>query len=289
MSDTKKYYWLKLKRDFFKRHDIKIIESMDNGKDYVLFYLKLLLESVDHNGELRFSETVPYNDKMLATITDTNIDIVRSAVKIFSELGMMERFDDGTLYMEQVNTMLGYETSDAIRMREMREKKAKLLIAHGDSEQCSESFENRSPEKEIELDIEKDKELKKENPGKSYSESFLQFYEQYPKKKGKDQASRTFNGLIRAGVEYDHIIKCLENYKEEIHNKNTGYDYIKFPSSFLNCLSDYEEESYSIPSSLPKTNTVPAADVTCCGQKYSHEIGFCKVCGKSYNRDGSER
>ena len=46
---------------------------------------------------------------------------------------------------------------------------------------------------------------------------------------------------------------------------------------------------YSIPSSLPKINTAPAADVTCCGQKYSHEIGFCKVCGKSYNRDGSER
>jgi hypothetical protein len=38
MSDTKKYYWLKLQRDFFKRHDIQIIESMDNGKDYVFEY-----------------------------------------------------------------------------------------------------------------------------------------------------------------------------------------------------------------------------------------------------------
>jgi len=120
VSDTKKYYWLKLKRDFFKRHDIKIIESMDNGKDYVLFYMKLLLESVDHDGSLRFSETVPYNDKMLATITDTNVDIVRTAVKIFSELGMMEQMDDGTLYMTQVSAMLGSETSDAIRMREVR-------------------------------------------------------------------------------------------------------------------------------------------------------------------------
>ena len=64
---------------------------MENGKDYVLFYLKLLLESVGHDGTLRFSETVPYNDSMLATITDTNIDIVRSAVKVFSELGMMDK------------------------------------------------------------------------------------------------------------------------------------------------------------------------------------------------------
>lgn len=99
MSETKKYYWLKLKRDFFKRHDIEIIEGMPNGKDYVLFYLKLLVESIDHEGALRFSETLPYNEEMLATITRTNVDIVRSAVKIFYQLGMMDMMDDGTLYM----------------------------------------------------------------------------------------------------------------------------------------------------------------------------------------------
>jgi predicted phage replisome organizer len=158
MSDTKKYYWLKLKRDFFKRHDMKIIESMDNGKDYVLFYLKLLLESVDHDGNLRFSETVPYNDKMLSTITDTNIDIVRSAVKIFSELGMMDQFDDGTLYMTQVSSMLGSETSEAIRLRELRAKKKQVLIGQGESVQRTETYENRTPELELEKDIELDKE-----------------------------------------------------------------------------------------------------------------------------------
>ena len=34
MAKSKTFYWLKLKRDFFKRHDIQIIESMPNGKDY---------------------------------------------------------------------------------------------------------------------------------------------------------------------------------------------------------------------------------------------------------------
>ena len=89
MAD-KKYYWLRLQKDFFKRHDIRIIEAMPNGKDYILFYLKLLVESVSHEGELRFSETIPYNDEMLATITDTNIDIVRIAMKVFTELKMIE-------------------------------------------------------------------------------------------------------------------------------------------------------------------------------------------------------
>ena len=83
MADNKKYYWLKLKRDFFKRHDIRIIEEMPNGKDYVFFYLKMLLESVDHEGSLRFSDTIPYNEQMLSVVTNTNIDIVRSAMKLF--------------------------------------------------------------------------------------------------------------------------------------------------------------------------------------------------------------
>ncbi len=48
MGSNKKFYWLKLNKDFFKRHDIRIIEDMENGKEYVLFYMKLLLESVDH-------------------------------------------------------------------------------------------------------------------------------------------------------------------------------------------------------------------------------------------------
>ena len=96
-EETKKYYWLRLKKDFFKRHDIQIIEAMDNGKDYILFYLKLLCESVDHEGQLRFSEEIPYNEKMIATITNTNVDIVRSATKVFTDLGMMELLDDGTL------------------------------------------------------------------------------------------------------------------------------------------------------------------------------------------------
>lgn len=124
MADAeKRYYWLKLKRDFFKRHDIRIIEAMPNGKDYILFYLKLLCESVDHDGNLRFSEQIPYNEDMLATITNTNVDVVRSAIKVFSELQMMEILDDGTVYMREVQKMIGSETYWAERKRIQKARK----------------------------------------------------------------------------------------------------------------------------------------------------------------------
>ena len=122
MSGEKKYYWLKLDRRFFHRHDIRIVEAMPNGKDYILFYLKLLCESVSHDGELRFSEAIPYNEQMLAVVTDTNVDVVKAALQTFSELNMIEILDDGTLYMTESQKMLGSETGAAQRMRQMRER-----------------------------------------------------------------------------------------------------------------------------------------------------------------------
>lgn len=121
-KSDKKYYWLRLQKDFFKRHDIRIVESMPNGKDYILFYLKVICESANHGGNLRFSETIPYSEEMLATITNTNVDVVRNAIKIFQELNMIEVLDNGTYFMHEVQNMVGYETEWAIKKREYRKK-----------------------------------------------------------------------------------------------------------------------------------------------------------------------
>jgi len=142
-----KYYWLRLHRDFFKRHDTQIVEGMENGKDYLLFYLKLLCESVDHEGALRFSDTIPYDAQMLATITRTNIDVVRCAVKVFTELNMMQQMDDGTLYMNQVQGLIGSETAWAAKKRAYRMQL---------SERTSEDIVRQ--EREIEIEIEKEEE-----------------------------------------------------------------------------------------------------------------------------------
>ena len=155
MADNKKFYWLKLKRDFFKRHDIRIIETMPNGKDYILFYLKLLLESIDHEGELRFSETIPYNEQMLSVITDTNVDIVKSAMKVFIELNMIEIFDDNTIFMQEVTKLIGSETKGAERVREHRKKQKAL--------QCNTSVTKCNTEIDIDKEIQIDTESKKEN------------------------------------------------------------------------------------------------------------------------------
>ena len=154
MAENKRFYWLKLKRDFFKRHDIRIIEEMPNGKDYILFYLKLLLESIDHEGELRFSETIPYDEKMLSVVTNTNVDIVRSAMKIFTELQMIDVLEDRTIFMNETNKLLGSESVSAERVRNHREKQ-RMLQCNAEVTKCN-----------TEIEKETDKELKSKSNNK---------------------------------------------------------------------------------------------------------------------------
>lgn len=123
---------------------------MPNGKDYILFYLKMLVESVDHDGNLRFSDTIPYNEEMLATITRTNIDIVRSAMKVFTDLKMIEILEDSTIYMSEVEKMLGTETYWAEQKRKQRIGQCPPNV------QLVQPMSNQEIEKDIDIDKEKD-------------------------------------------------------------------------------------------------------------------------------------
>lgn len=171
----KKYYWLKLKRDFFKRHDIRIIEEMPNGKEYILFYLKLLVESIDHEGELRFSDTIPYNEQMLSVITNTNIDVVRSAMKLFVELKMIDVQDDATIYMAEVNKLIGGETAWAEKKRRQRQGDNVPLL----SPKCP---------TEKEIDKEKDTEEEKEDikPLKRFTKPTIEDVQAYCKERNNN-------------------------------------------------------------------------------------------------------
>lgn len=237
MSEPKKYYWLKLKKDFFKRHDIQIIESMDNGKDYILFYLKMLVESVDHDGKLRFNDTIPYDEKMLATITNTNIDIVRSAMKVFTGLNMMEMLEDRTIYMNEVEKMMGTETYWAEQKRKQRDlesqKEKQKRIG-----QCPNDVQELSNVSNQEKDINKEKDI---NINNSASKDELnnivnEIWSLYPNKKGKADVIKKIPKILKT-ISKDEIIKTIERYKKDVENqRNNGFKTLNYAngSTFFN-------------------------------------------------------
>lgn len=211
MADNKKYYWLKLKRDFFKRHDVRIIEEMPNGKDYILFYLKLLLESIDHEGELRFSDTIPYNEQMLSVITNTNIDIVRSAMKVLIELRMIDILDDQTIFMTETRKLVGSESKSAQRVRRHRENQKAL--------QCNTDVTKSNTEKEKEKELEKKLETKKEKKDKKDKSDIMDKSEVSP-----FQPSALTKELIECGyISEDDIY--IDQYNDIMSDLSDSYSF----------------------------------------------------------------
>lgn len=200
--EGKKFYWLKLKRDFFKRHDIRIVEDMPNGKDYILFYLKMLVESVDHEGKLRFSDTIPYNEQMLATITNTNLDIVRAAMKIFTSLNMIEVIDDGTIFMNETLKMIGSaaDNDNANRQRRYRERKKQESLpsvtkCNADvTHDATNDNESKSIEKEIEIEKELEyRDICGEKPKTRFVPPTLEQVQEYCEERNNDVDAQRFH------------------------------------------------------------------------------------------------
>ncbi len=169
MASTKKYYWLKLKEDFFEDDTIEWIEEQPNGEKYILFYLKLCLKSLKTDGILirNVGEMlIPYDVKKLAEITKTDVDTVRVAMEIFKNIGLIQILENGEIYMAQLKNMVGSETSKAqlMRNKRARDKQKALEEPKKDSgnnvtKALPNCYTEKEKEKEKEKDIEKEKEL----------------------------------------------------------------------------------------------------------------------------------
>lgn len=171
MAD-KKYFWLKLPRDFFGKHYIKILLSKENeeyGKEYgkmlMLFYVWMLTESIDHEGKLRYSETKPYNAELLADASRFPLQLVTSALQIFTDLELVVTESDGTLFLPKSLKMIGSESGSAQRVREYREReKNKTKMSENlENTECNGTVTKRNAsvqksniEKELEKEIDKD-------------------------------------------------------------------------------------------------------------------------------------
>lgn len=166
-TTTKKYYWLKLKEDFFDDDTIEWIEEQPNGEKYSLFYLKLCLKSLKTNGILirNVGEMlIPYDIKKLAEITRTDVDTVRVAMELFKNIGLIQILDNGEIYLTQLKNMVGSESKWAEKKRIQRAKKTEELPPPGSNDEDKKESEDnvldmsKKCPREIETDIEKEKE-----------------------------------------------------------------------------------------------------------------------------------
>ena len=122
MAENQKYYYMRLRADFFNRKDIILLESMQNGAVYCLILLKLLTASLENNGHLMLNEEIVMTPAMLATITRYDVGTVEKALQIFMQLGLVEQLPDNSYYMLEIEGMVGKTSTEADRKRLARAK-----------------------------------------------------------------------------------------------------------------------------------------------------------------------
>lgn len=126
-KEKKRFYWIKLKENFFDLETIDWLISQKNGCEYIVLYQKLCLLTANKGGnlEIKIGEMlIPYDVNKIARDTKFSVDTVIVAMELFKKIGLIYEQENGILHIPYVNELVGSETSSAKRVREFRQRKA---------------------------------------------------------------------------------------------------------------------------------------------------------------------
>ena len=145
MSENKKYYYMKLKENFFTSERMVVLETMPDGILYSNLLLKMYLMSLKHYGILLLHENLPHTPQTIATFTRHQIGTVERALQIFLKLGFVELLTDGAYYMPDIQLLVGRSSTEAERKRRERLRlQAQKLLPDAKADICPP--ENRDKE-----------------------------------------------------------------------------------------------------------------------------------------------
>lgn len=150
MAEPKRYFWLKLHKDFFQRKEIKRLRKIAGGDTYTIIYLKMLLRSIMSEGKLYFDGLEEDFSSELALDLDESEENVQITVTYLLNSGLLEMRSEDEYYLPDTKNSTGCETAVAARVRRHRDKK-KALQCNADVTQVKHLCNG-----EIEIEIEKE-------------------------------------------------------------------------------------------------------------------------------------
>lgn len=262
MADNKKYYYLKLKENFFDSDSMVLLESMPDGILYSNILMKMYLKSLRNDGYLVLNNAIPYNAQMIATVTRHQIGTVEKALEIFKQLGLIDVLDSGAIYMSDIQLFVGKSSTEADRKRESRMK-----IKQAEQLAIGQMSAKRSREKEIEIENnicasqddervqsnKNEQEIVSQNRQSQLDEqkdNFEKIYAIYPKKRGKQRAFGIYCQWLKGRVIQGERIKltnrdmyiAVRNYVRQQEEEQPDQKYWKnFDTLMGPSLLDYVE------------------------------------------------
>ena len=195
--EDKKYYWIKLKTNFFDLPTIDWIMSQNNGCEYIVLYQMLCLKTANTDGKLvsQIGEMlIPYDIEKIARDTKYfSNDTIRVALELFKSLGLIYVSDDNTMTISNYGEMVGSETSSAKRVREWREKQKTLQCNKNVTDNVTQEYRDKRLEirdKSIEY---RDKSVNKEKEEKEKRETYVSILDSYT---SNDSLKSSLNDFI---------------------------------------------------------------------------------------------
>jgi len=251
---NKKYYWLKLKDDFFRDKRIKKLRRIAGGDTYTVIYLKLQLLSLKNNGVLIYEGIEESFEEELALDIDEDVDNVKITVAFLKSNGLIDEAAPNHFTMTETIKCIGSESDSAARVRKHRELKAQQQLAlqcNGTVTTSNIEIEKRENKKEQEIKQELEKEQEKESteltalPADagdvvkaevvSFEEqAFNEFWQAYPKKINKKGTFTAFKRIKHLKDELPLILQAVETYKASKGWQQNNGQYIPYPLTFIN-------------------------------------------------------
>lgn len=257
MARNKKYFWIKLKPDFFNDPYIKMLRRMAGGDTYTIIYLEMLVKSTHTDGMIYFQGAGVDIAEELSLMLNENVEDVRAllayleAKKLITHPELQE-----DLFLVATPDLTGSETDSAERVRKFRKRQdQKALQSNTD---VTIGNDKKELEKELEIDIKKDNVQQVEPPipkkskatklSKQEKTDFEALWKLYPRKQGKQQAEKAYLKAIRDGVTNKSIQDGIVAYSKKISAEQTELNFIKMGSTFFNNRSWEDDFTISVPT-----------------------------------------
>lgn len=156
---SRRFYWLKLPKEFFRDKWIKKLRKLPGGSDYTVIYMKMLLLTVDTDGVFNYEGVEENFWSEIAFEIDEDKDAVAVTCQFLERAGLLVVSEDGSeINLPAVAMMTGSEDASASRVRKFREnQKAQKALSNCQSGvsalHCNgEKEKEKELEREIELD-----------------------------------------------------------------------------------------------------------------------------------------
>lgn len=180
-AKAKRYYWFKMKSDFFDQKEIKLLRKIAGGDTYTIIYLKMLLKSLKNAGKLFYEFYGDNFAEEIALDIDESSEDVAMTLQYLETKGLIELVEQDEYFLRKVPELIGSESYSTERVRRYRERKAlqgnaQMLQSNAVVTSCNEDIDIEL-EKDIDIELEKSN-SNSNNKEKSEIKSIFEFWEQ---------------------------------------------------------------------------------------------------------------